>query len=401
MEDGQAIPALAQSSRIKRALRKHLKSLGFGRESDGSLSLPSTGKQAFRDCHGAQRTEKNDKNDAFLNKTWPLCREYFASGSEINPQLIRPALELVEAGTWQSELFRLATLTWSVPVSGGYGRRMRFLVWDKSNGKLMGLIGLTDPVFNLRVRDQDIGWTGADRKERLACMMDAHILGAIPPYNQLLCGKLISCLIRSKEIRDLFHKKYGSSVGIISGKAKKAKLIAVTTSSSLGKSSVYNRLKLDGSIYFKPLGYTEGFGHFQVPQQLFEEMRRYLESINHPYANRNEIGNGPNWRLRAIRKCLEDIGFNANILQHNLKREVFISPLASNYKEILQGTKIRPSWNRLLRISEISQQAVARWVLPRSETRPEWRVWNKDNILAQIRGFEAPNKGELKNGTGI
>ena len=401
MKDGQTIPALEQSSRIKRALRKHLKSLGFGRECDGSLSLTSSGKQAFRDCHAAQRTEKNEKNDAFLNKTWPLYREHFASGSEITPRLIKPTLELVEAGTWQSELFRLATLTWSVPVSEGYGRRMRFLVWDKSNGKLMGLIGLTDPVFNLRVRDQDIGWTGADRKERLAGMMDAHILGAIPPYNQLLCGKLISCLIRSTEIRNLFHKKYGNSVGIISGKAKKAKLIAVTTSSSLGKSSVYNRLKLDDTMYFRPLGYTEGFGHFQIPQQLFEEMRRYLESIKHPYANRNEFGNGPNWRLRAIRKCLEDIGFNANILQHNLKREVFICPLASNYREILQGKKIQPSWDRLLPISKISKHAIARWIVPRSETRTEWSVWNKDSILAQIRGLEVPTNGELKNGTGI
>ena len=401
MKDGHGIPALAQSSRIKRALRKHLKSLGFGRESDGSLSLVSTGKQAFRDCHASQRAEKNEKNAAFVVRAWPLYRDHFASGSEVDPHLIRPELELVEAGTWQSELFRLATLTWSVPVSAGYGRRMRFLVWDRSNEKLMGLIGLTDPVFNLRVRDHDIGWTGADRKERLACMMDAHILGAVPPYNQLLCGKLISCIIRSKEIRDRFNKRYGNSVGIISGRAKKAKLLAVTTSSSLGRSAVYNRLKLGGSLYFRSLGYTEGFGHFQIPQPLFEEMRKYLESIGHPYANRNEFGNGPNWRLRAIRKCLEHIGYNANILQHNLRREVFICPLASNYREVYQGKRIRAAWDHLQQIPEISQLAVARWVLPRSASRPEWRAWEKDAILAQIHGSEAPKKLALRNGTGI
>lgn len=38
---------------------------------------------------------------------------------------IAPLLELIEVGTWQSDLFRLASLT-SVPVSADYGRRMRF-----------------------------------------------------------------------------------------------------------------------------------------------------------------------------------------------------------------------------------------------------------------------------------
>jgi len=43
-------------------------------------------------------------------------------------------------------------------VSRGYGRQ-RFLIWDQSNEKLIGLIALGDPVFNLRVRDQESSQT--------------------------------------------------------------------------------------------------------------------------------------------------------------------------------------------------------------------------------------------------
>jgi site-specific DNA recombinase len=38
---------------------------------------------------------------------------YFAQGSDIDPEKIVPALELIEADTWQSDLFRLASLSWS------------------------------------------------------------------------------------------------------------------------------------------------------------------------------------------------------------------------------------------------------------------------------------------------
>jgi len=133
----------------------------------------------------------------FIKNHFRTLREYFASGSEIDPERVNPRLELINAETWQSDLFRLATLSWSVPVSAGFGRRLRYLVWDDCTAKLMGVIALGDPVFNLKARDELIGWDVEDRAERLVNVMDAYVLGALPPYNQLLGGKLISCLIRS------------------------------------------------------------------------------------------------------------------------------------------------------------------------------------------------------------
>ena len=125
-------------------------------------------------------------------------------------------LERVRSDTWQSNLFRLASLTWRVPVSRGFGRRLRYLVWDGHNEKLIGLIAIGDPVFNLSVRDA-IGWDCHDRSDRLVNIMDAYVLVAVPPYNMPVGGKLIASLVRSRDLDDDFSQTYGDSAGIISG----------------------------------------------------------------------------------------------------------------------------------------------------------------------------------------
>ena len=172
------VPLLTLESQIKRALRRHLHSLGFGRDDQGRLIPPSGNKDTVRGLHSEQRREKLVAEHQFVTTEWPALRRYFADGSDVDPGRIRPRLELIDADSWQSRLFRLASLTWSVPVSQGYGRRMRFLVWDDFNGKLIGLLALGDPVFNLSVRDKYIDWSSDERRERLVNVMDAYELGA-------------------------------------------------------------------------------------------------------------------------------------------------------------------------------------------------------------------------------
>jgi hypothetical protein len=311
-------------------------------------------------------------------------KDCFAEGIDIVPANIRPELELIMGGTWQSDLFRLASLTWSVPVSQGYGRRLRFLVWDKSNGKLIGLIGLGDPVFNLKVRDNIIGWSVSQRKNLLVNLMDAFVLGAVPPYNFLLCGKMVACLIRTKEVRDYFSSKYEGAKGIISGKRKHAKLVVVTTSSALGRSSLYNRLTLNGIRYFKSIGYTAGWGHFHVPNSLFKLIRHYLELSGHPYSGNHRFGEGPNWRLRAIRHTMHSLNLNPNLLRHGISREVFLCQLASNANRFLTGKVSQVQYRGLLSVDEVARTAIERWVLPRATRKPEYQNWNRENTLALL-----------------
>lgn len=249
---------------LRRKIRRHLRELGFHRTQGGGLEINGGGKDVIRALHSSQRQERLAANADFIARRASELLRYFASGHEVNPAAITPVLERVVADTWKADLFRLASLTWSVPVSNGFGRRLRYLVWDAHNEKLIGLIAIGDPVFNLSVRDNFIGWDVHERGARLVNVMDAYVLGALPPYSTLLGGKMVACLVRSRDIYDDFSRIYGGTVGIISGKEKKARLLAVTTASSMGRSSVYNRLKLNGVTYFNSIGYTSGWGHFHI-----------------------------------------------------------------------------------------------------------------------------------------
>lgn len=379
-----SIPLFTLEARIRRALRRHLKELGFVKAPDGTLVPPSAGKDTLRQMHRAQRSDRLESESKFITAQWPMLRRYFASGTDIDPAAIKPELELIESDSWQSNLFRLAALTWSVPVSQGYGRRMRFLVWDRHNDKLIGLIALGDPVFNLSVRDKYIAWSSNDRKQRLVGMLDAFVLGSLPPYNRLLGGKLIAALIRSTEVRDAFRTRYHDTKGIISKKRKHAELVAVTTTSALGRSSVYNRVRLGSITYLQPLGYTEGWGHFHVPESIFADVRAYLRRRRHAYAKGFKFGDGPNWRLRALRLAMSMIGLRPELLRHGVKREVFIAELATNARAILKGTRKRPKYDDLLSVAEIAALAKERWIVPRAERCPDYRAHTVEQVEAML-----------------
>jgi hypothetical protein len=370
-----------REARLKKKVREHLQSLGFTKSDAGALQAPGNTKEVIRTLHSAQRAERLAANQNFITLKSSKLLKFFASGKDVIPDKISPVLERVSSGTWQGDLFRLAALTWSVPVSNGFGRRLRYLVWDESNGKLIGLIAIGDPVFNLAVRDRLIGWSTEDRSSRLVNVMDAYVLGALPPYNFLLGGKLVACLLRSRELYDDFARVYGNSVGVISQKKKRARLLAITTTSSMGRSSVYNRLKLDGIQYMEPIGYTGGWGHFHIPDSLFIELRDYLRDMDHRYADNHMFGNGPNWRLRTMKAALNALGFRDNMMKHGIQREVFISQLADNATNILQTGSGKPDLTSLLSAKDIAELAIERWMIPRSIRKTEYRSWDSDYLF--------------------
>ena len=378
--DTPVISIQAREASLRRKVRRQLRSLGFHKSADGTLKIDDD-KHRVRSLHGPQRADRLSANSDFLSRHVRKLLPYFASGREVDPGAIQPELERVYAGTWQADLFRLAALTWSVPVSNGFGRRLRYVIWDGHNEKLLGLMAIGDPVFNLSARDRLIEWDANDRRKRLVNVMDAYVLGALPPYNTLLGGKMVACLVRSREIYNEFTRIYGNSTGIISGVAKKPRLLAVTTSSSMGRSSVYNRLKLGGVRYFEPVGYTRGWGHFHISDDLFLELRDYLRSIGHRYADQHRFGQGPNWRLRTTRVALKALGFRDNLLRHGVRREVFVCNLASNATKILRTGKGRPDLSTLLSARQVADLALERWILPRARRRPDYRAWNSSDVL--------------------
>jgi hypothetical protein len=335
-------------------------------------------KEIIRQLHESQRKERAIIEQKMLKKHGKEILSYFAEGTDINPSCINPQLVLVnKSDSIEGNLFRAATLFWSVPVSRGYGRRMRYLVIDKQNKKLIGIFALGDPVFNLKCRDEWIGWDVHQRRKRLAFVLDAYVLGAIPPYSLMLGAKMIGALLASEEIRKDFRSRYGNRAGLISGCAKDPYLVLITTTSSLGRSSIYNRLKLPGIVNFNRIGTTQGWGHFLVTDDVFKQVRSVLKDAGDPYFNNYKFGQGPNWRLRALRKACQLLGIDDNLLQHGIKREAYGIPLASNWREILKGEQQVPE-EACYKAEEIADLALNRWVIPRTQRNNEWCHWSRE-----------------------
>jgi len=344
-------------------------------------------KESIRELHVPQRRERSQAESALLFRYGQRLLAYFAEGSEIDPSRITPKLVLVnKADSIEGYLFRIATLLWSVPVSKGYGRRMRYLVLDEYNEKLLGILALGDPVFNLRCRDQWIGWNVHQRQERLSFVLDAYVLGAVPPYSSLLGSKVVGALIASSEIRDDFRKKYGNQAGLISKVKKDAHLVLATTTSALGRSSVYNRLRLPNLVEFLKIGTTEGWGHFLVTDEVFKQVRLVLKEHNDPYYDNYKYGQGPSWRLRALRKACTLLNIDSDLLRHGIKREAYAIPLASNWRQILLGLENNPDGldNSCF---TIGVAAVNRWVIPRAERCPDWVKWRRSDTWQALTRY--------------
>ncbi len=303
---------------------------------------------------------------------------WFASGSEVVPSLIRPLLVPVESGSVEELVFRYARLHWTIPVSSGYGRRLRFLVVDESTGKVMGLIGLGDPVMNLAARDDWIGWSPQQKLTRMQNVLDAYVLGAVPPYSMLLCGKLIAMLAASDEVRLAFARKYRSSRSLIRRRSSDGRVALVTTTSALGRSSVYNRIRFGGETLFKSVGFTKGFGDFHLSDGLYDEIFHFATNYIEP-SYRQERWGAPGFRNRheVIKKTLSSLGLPSNWRQHGVGREVFAVPLARNTQSFLRGEHARLRWSGFP-AEGLFAYFRERWLLPRSERDSSYQQWSSE-----------------------
>jgi hypothetical protein len=377
--------------RLRRRILDEFTSVGFLVQ-DG-LIVPPAGepKDVARRLHQHQRQEALEEAREFIIAREADLLDYFADGAEIDPRAMEPRVSPVVTSR-DADLFRFVSLHWAVPVSKGYGRRNRFLIWDHSNGKLIGIFALTDPVFNLAARDQLIGWEQAQRKERLYNVFDAYVLGAIEPYRQLLAGKLAALCTVSEEVISYLEDKYQDTTTVILEKKKPSRPVLITTSSALGRSSVYNRIAVDGHLIFQPIGYSEGFGHFQFSDELFRDLAALIRTPG--LERENEYGYGPNWKFRTIRKALVQLGLSGDLLRHGIRRQFFIAPVAHNWVEYLCGETgvIQSSTQSLEYLVTYFRQ---RWAIPRAVRRPGYKDWNHDDMRLSPQLPHAPRVERL------
>ena len=256
---------------------------------------------------------------------------------------------------------------------------------DSQNDKLIGVIGLGDPIFSLAMRDNWIGWTQADRKERLHHVMEAFVLGAVPPYSHLLCGKLVAMLAASNEVREAFHGKYAGQSSVIRQREFAGQLVSISTASALGRSSVYNRLTFQNRKLFHSVGFTQGSGEFHFANGLYKALYDYAVENCHPTAKNSLWGKGFRSRREIVKKALPALGLPSDWLYHGVKREVFVVPLAANAKQFLRGEDAQPVWHDQP-AGELSDWFRQRWLLPRAEwdrrylefDQGSFRIWTAE-----------------------
>lgn len=370
---------------LRREVHEHLLGLGFTKNCNGYFLEGDVSKQRIRNVHSVHREGVLQQNHAFVETYSGELIKAFATGRQVDPSAIDPELVEVRPDTPESRLFRLACLLWSVPVSQGFGRRLRFLVRDRQNGCLIGLFALGDPVFNLSARDSWVGWTHEDRSTRLVHVMDAYVVGALPPYSYLLGGKLVAALMGSVEVKAAYERKYLGREAVISGNENRARLVLLTTTSALGRSSIYNRLKVPNGPQFLRIGTTKGFGHFHLSGHVFDSLRGYLEETGHPYASGHRFGMGPNWKIRVVRTALEELGIDGNaVLKHGIEREVYAIPLATNCREILLGQH-RNVRSTTLPLADIVAFCLQRWVLPRAQRDKRYKRFARRRIVESLQ----------------
>lgn len=369
-----------EAARLRSRVEANLRDQGFHIQNGRLIAPVAQGKPELRELHAMAVVAQRERSRAALHRLEGRFLGCLATGVEIMPERIRPALvPVLDRRGFEGLLFRWCSLHWSIPVSSGYGRRLRFLIVDRGHGdKVMGLIGLADPVFALGCRDAAIGWTAAQRKERLACVMDAFVLGAVPPYSDLCGGKLAALLATSLEVRKAFAERYGGRKTLIRQRIAEPELAVVTTTSALGRSSVYNRLTLPtGDLAFRPVGYTSGTGDFHFTGSIYRELARYAAKVAGDATQRHERWTGTTFRNRreVIQRALDSLGFDSRKLRvHGVRRQVFTAPLAVNAFTWLRGEADSLEFSEL-GCEELGTWWRQRWALGRAERVSTWRAF--------------------------
>lgn len=341
-----------QKLALKRKILKNLKDYGVvWNEKKHQVIV-----EDFREVQRKLAERTNLKGQEYKIKV----QKYIAQPSDIDISKINPYLVTVESRDEHQRLWAYATSHWSVPVTVGYGRRIRYFVFDRQNDKLIGIVGLCDPVIGLGVRDDEsIGWTKEQKTQRLYNCMTAYILGAIPPYNQVLGSKLVALTLMFPQVRKDFYQKYKNSPSIITGENKKPHLVYIDTLGAFGKSAIYNRL-----INWDFINYTKGQSHLHVTANGSWELIK--QAVPEDAFETYKFGQGPNWKMRTLKVALRELGLPEDMLSIGWQRGYYRCTLAENWQEYLLGDTNRVTWKNFAQRDLIAYWH-ERWVAPRLE----------------------------------
>lgn len=192
----------------------------------------------------------------------------------------------------------------------------------------------------------------ANRKCKIGSnMMDIIVCGAIPPYNELLGGKLVSMLACSPAVIRDYTNHYSNQISEIASRMKGKKVVRDSRLVYLGTTSLYaigssqyNRIKVplsnEGTLEFRKMGVTEGYGTVFFSRETTNLFSKILELQDGGKRINHVFGEGTSPRFRMISRGLNAIGIRADaFLRHYSPRIVYSINLAKNTNEFLLGVE--------------------------------------------------------------
>jgi len=192
------------------------------------------------------------------------------------------------------------------------GRQLYFLIADEKTDKYLGIISLTSDYLYLSDRDDFIGWTKEKMidEKKLNYILNLSTCVPLQPFGfNFTGGKLLTKLVFSQEIQDIFRNKY------------KHPLLGITTTSLYGKSIQYDRLK-----EIKLIGYTKGNSVYKYSTEFIKLCKKYL--LNYHSITLNN-------KLHIISKTLEKLELPKDEFMKDNPKGIYFGFIYQDSKDFL------------------------------------------------------------------
>jgi hypothetical protein len=223
------------------------------------------------------------------------------------------------------------------------------------------------------------------RKVGLASrLLELNVCGAVPPYRDLLGGKLAALAAASKEISIAYIARYANKVSEITSQMAGREVkrpsdvcVIMTTSLYAFSASQYNRLQISVPsetgpslrVKWAELGTTVGYGTTHFSEETVNALRAFSISRRGGRNVNNVFGEGQSPRLRQVREALDDLGLDSDkLLRHSTPRRVYAL-------ELFPGARDRLCMNETALAEQPAFERIAeawteRWLSGRITYRP-------------------------------
>lgn len=188
-------------------------------------------------------------------------------------------------------------------------------------------------------------------------VMEIITCGAVPPYRDLLGGKLVAMLLASPAMVKEYQDRYRGRVSLIASamrgapKSREPALALLTTSGlySIGGTQ-YDSIRIRSAkdqVAYRRLGLTDSFGtiHFAPDTAKALEHLAWMADLDNRRLVNHLFGEGTSPKLRALRAGLDALGLSSDrFLRHHSPRVLYGVRLCLNTDALLLGLADQPQY---------------------------------------------------------